>query len=1122
MCSENQINMNMSFKPNLRFSGDNGPSELAKSVRRLCQIVIVFGLVQSLAFSQEVTAGLNGVITDPSGAAIAGARITATDLDRGTSFSTVTSSSGAWNLPRLPVGRYDVRAENTGFQAAVRSGVELQLNQNARVDFTLQVGATAQTVDVTAAPPILQTETTQLGSIIDARTNEQLPLATRNYVQLTLLTAGAVTPNPSGFSTTQTFYNLERPYINGNREQTNNFVLDGMDNNQVSDNLVAYAPSVDAVQEFNEITQNAPAEFGNFMGGITSVSTKSGTNQFHGNAFEFFRNDALNANQWSSNFKGQPKPALRWNEFGGSLGGPIKRDKLFFFADYQGSRYDQPATTGTISVLSASERQGDFSQLLGTTQLYNPYSKDASGNRLPFPGNIIPTSLFSRVATNVISSSLYPTPLNGNLLNNQINTTRSYINGDQGDVKIDWNLSEKDHIFGRYSQSLVNSPTVNSQPLSYGSYGNYPIHNGVLDYTKTISPTIVNDARFGVNYTVGSFGSAVGNVGNLPAEVGISGTISDFLPSLGTPGGYASGVGSSGSLSLFATTVIQYGDTAIISHGRHSFQLGFEGFRERIDTLEVNVGGTFTFNGQFTAASGQTFGGGTGQPEADFLLGLPSNISAGVNGGTWGQRANIFAAFAQDSWRVTNNFTVNYGVRYELHTPWYEVFNRQANFTPFTGQIETAGQSNYYGNNRALYNQYNGPYNFQPRVGLAWTPGGGHTVLRASYTMSSYMEGTGTYLRLPLNPPFTPERVVDYTSYSLPPTTLDQGFAAVGSPTNPYAGANLRLWDPNVRPAVSNQWNVSVQHQFGNSTTLQAAYVGQRNDHLVVAEAYLQKQLLPNGTVANSPYLAGNPTLQSEVGEVSATGSDGNQSYNALQVTLQRRLANGLQGQIAYTWSKCMTDSTGFYGETAQSASASPYAQNLYNRSAEWGPCYYDATHYVTAYVTYDLPFGRGRALGKDWNRAVDAVLGGWQVNGILTFHGGFPLTISGPDNSGTNSQGSRANCLAPGQVFGQQNSPSGGFQWFDPSAYGPANAGTFGSCGVGTVRGPGLATADVSFLKSFTIRERQKLEVRSEFINLTNTPILQAPTTSLGSTLGLIQSSQGARNIQFALKYSF
>lgn len=262
----------------------------------LFQALVFSWMIQAPVRGQEVTAAMNGTVTDATGSTVAGAKVTARDLDRGTSWSTVTNDAGSFTLPRLPVGRYEIRAEKPGFQAVVRAGIELQLNQNAKVDFVLQVGSTRQTVEVTAAAPLLQTESTQLGTVIDARTNAQLPLATRNYVQLTLLTAGAVTPNPAGFQTTQTFYNLERPYINGNREQTNNFILDGMDNNQVSDNLVAYSPSVDAIQEFNEITQNASAEFGNFMGGVTSVSIKSGTNQVHGNVFEFIRNDALNAN----------------------------------------------------------------------------------------------------------------------------------------------------------------------------------------------------------------------------------------------------------------------------------------------------------------------------------------------------------------------------------------------------------------------------------------------------------------------------------------------------------------------------------------------------------------------------------------------------------------------------------------------------------------------------------------------------------------------------------------------------------------------------------------------------------------------------------------------------------
>ena len=341
-------------------------------------------LAPALSFAQDVTAAITGRVTDPSGGAVPGAKVTATDTQRGTTWPTVTNGDGVYSLPRIPVGTYNVTVENQGFQTSQQSNVTLQLNQVARMDFQLQVGNVSQSVEVTSAAPILQTESTQLGQVIDSRTNTELPLATRNYVQLTLLAPGSVHPNPSTFKNGQTTASSGRPYVNGNREQANNFILDGVDNNQVSDNLVGYAPSVDAIQEFNEITNNAPAEFGNFMGGIISTTIKSGTNQFHGNVFEFFRNDKLNANEWSSNYKAAKKAALRWNNFGGTFGGPIKKDKLFFFVDYQGQRLDTPTSLTSTSLLTAQERGGDFSQLLNPSltsksaiQLTNPYAGGA-------------------------------------------------------------------------------------------------------------------------------------------------------------------------------------------------------------------------------------------------------------------------------------------------------------------------------------------------------------------------------------------------------------------------------------------------------------------------------------------------------------------------------------------------------------------------------------------------------------------------------------------------------------------------------------------------------------------------------------------------------------------------
>jgi hypothetical protein len=894
---------------------------------------------------------------------------------------------------------------------------------------------------------------------------------------------------------------------------------------------VGYAPSVDAIQEFNEITQNGPAEFGNFMGAIVSTSIKSGTNEYHGAAFEFFRNNVLNSNLWQKNFTGASRPALRWNEFGATLGGPIKRDKLFFFVDYQGQRFDTPTSIGATSVLTTAERGGDFSAMLqGATpiQLYNPFS---TGSRLPFSGNLIPATMLSSVAQKIVTdTSAYPTPTGPGLVNNYLYASHTDINGDQGDVRVDWSVSDKDRVFGRYSQSATSNPSTNSVPIFYNSFANYPTKNGVVDWVHTVSPSIVNDARVGVNYVDINNGAAANGLTNFSNTVGLPGVVSSILPSMSLSGGYAASIGNSDVYQLFADTVIQYEDTVSITKGTHTFHMGFQGWRQRIDTFySGNNGeaGTFTFDGRYTAGPNPlaTAGSGSGAGEADFMLGLASQIGGGVNGGTWGQRSNVLAAFFQDDWHVSPSLTLNLGLRWELHTPWCEVKNRQVNFGLISGTIEYPNQD---GNNCALYNEYNGITNYQPRVGFAWNAMK-NTVVRAAYTMSNYLEGTGTNLRLPINPPYAHETDANYTSLSMPTTTLDQGFTPLAPSSNPFQGALIRLWDPNIRPAVANQWNFTLQHQLNNTTTLQAGYVGQRTTHLMVPMPYFQKELLPNGTVVGSPYLSGNPYVYDAISQISGTASNGDQSYNALQAVLQKRLGGGLEYQVAYTYSKCMTNSSGYYGSWGGGAApTSPYFQNLYDMKAEWGPCYYDVTHVLTSYATYDIPFGHDRKFGKDMNPVVNAILGDWQVNGILSLHGGFPMTISAGDASGTNSRGSRANCLAPAQIYGEQNSPLGGYQWFNPADFGPENPGTFGTCGVATVRGPGLHTLDASLAKFFNVTERFKLEFRAEAVNLTNTPILNVPNTGLGSTLGLLQGAMGGsgigfdRQIQFALKIHY
>ncbi len=1091
--------------------------------------------------AQEVTAAITGQVTDPSGGVVAGAHITAKDIDRGSVWNTETNSGGYYNLPRVPTGKYEIRVEAKGFQTAVRTPLQLEINQTARLDVSMKVGQVTETIEVTGATPLLQTDSTQLGTVIGTAPIEDLPLASRNYVQLTLLAAGAVTPQPSSFTNGVSTGigpggDAVRPFINGNHEQANNFLLDGIDNNQVSDNLVGYTPNADAIAEFNMITQNASAEFGNFQGGIINATIKSGTNQFHGDVFEFFRNDALNAARWENNWNGTPegsrKDKLRWNQFGGVIGGPIKRDKLFFFADYQGQRLDTPAAVGPITVFTAAERNGDFSALL-PTQLKNPFSLDAGGKPTIFPNNHIPLSLLDPVAKNLFSSSLYPLPTGSGLTNNYLNATSSAINQDQGDIKVDWNISDKDRFFSRYSRLSGNDPQTNSFKLFADGFTRNVADTGVLNWTHTFSPSIVNEARGGVNYVLPLSGSDPKGIGALGQQLGI-GHANDVglgLLALNFSNGHVNNIGSSSSgiSQLFGSTVIQFDDTVIVTKGRHIFHAGFQYMRDRINVYYAsNSGnlGNLGFNGQYS-----------GSGETDFFLGLPYTFGrGGSDTGTWGQRSNVFAGYVNDDFRVSDTLTVNLGLRYENHTPWVEVKDRQANFGLYSGQLYLAGQSCPYSNCKALYNSYNLGLDFQPRIGFAWSPKmfGGKTVFRGAYTISSFLEGTGTNLRLPINPPIRQaEASIIYPATTvLPPTTTDQGLI-LPPPGDPFKGATLREWEPDLQPAAVQQWSFTIQHQFTNSTTLQASYVGQHGTHIMEPLSLSQNILNADGTISPHPFLAGNPSPGvTEAAQIKGTGSVGNQRYDALQMVLQKRLSSGLQGQVAYTYSKCMTDNGGYYGSwgSTQAAPGFTYWQNLYDQKAEWGPCFFDEKHNLTAFALYELPFGKGKRFGHDMNPVANAILGNWNVSGILTLHTGFAITpFTWGDTSGTGNLlgATRLNCIAPSHIVNHPYSGSGGpggVQWWDPNTFAQPASGTFGNCGNGTVYGPGLKNLDLSVQKEFLFSENKKLQFRTDFINLTNTPILNAPGLTGDSTngFGVITGTQGARQIQLALKFLF
>jgi hypothetical protein len=1128
------------------------------------------------SFGQQVTAGINGTVTDPSGSPVADAKVTAIDSDRGTVQATQSGATGAFNLPAVPIGNYVVKVEHAGFTPQ-QSTVTLVLNQVAKIDFALKVGNISTAVEVNSASPLLQTETTEISTVMEAHEIAALPLETRNYNQLTLLIPGSVTTSPAAFNTGQTTFNSGRPYINGNREQASYYVLDGMENTEFVDNNVAFSPSVDAIQEFNVITNNPSAQYGQFLGGVISVSTKSGTNQFHGSVFEFIRNDFFNANEWSRNFSSDPTVSgspskLRWNEFGATLGGRIIKNKLFFFSDYQGSRFDTPATPGTSSTFTASERAGNLSDIAGL-QIHYP------GTNVPMPADLTKAVICSgsqKFGSSPCINGISPTALkimavlpqanlpgsNNGTLNNLSNSVHSYTNGDQGDAKVDWVPTEKDHVFGRYSQQYIVNPTTNSQPLIYGTSNTFPLYSGVLDYTHTFGPRLINDVRAGVSYYPADANTVSG--GSAGTAGLINGQPTPYLPALtfaGSPVGTA--FGTVDAPEVFHQTTIQFDDTVTHSRGNHTIRAGFQFLRYRNDyvpaTSNDGAAGDMSFTGNYT-----------GNSVADFLIGLPTTIAYGKGfAGTVGQRNSAVGAFVQDDWRLTPRLTVNMGLRYQVFTPISEVGNRMTNFGMYSGAIELAGVN---GNSRALYNQYNGIANFLPRLGLAWTPFGDKTVIRAAFSRSSFQEGTGEYNRLATNAPWNIDLSGQYTAGTngaIPSNQLflDQGFAALGSaagspqctvqnvtsaPAACFAGVRIHLTDPNYRPAVSNQWNLSLQHQFNNALTVQASYVGQHTDHLAAIYFAGQDVLNANGTVSPGPYLAGNPALVGDgTGQVRLNTSTGIQNYDALQLTAQQRFSHGLSYQLNYTWSKCLTNNQGYYGRygdsTASQASADvSFQEYVYNTSLDYGLCDHDVTNVFNGYLSYELPFGKNKMFGSNANKVVTAVLGDWQMNTVFTVHGGFPISmLDWAGDGGTGSAQGRPDCIAPARETPYKNYAGGGYIWFDPTTMRDPAPGKLGNCGVSTERGPGIKQVDIGLSKRFKITERQILEFRAEAINAFNSPIFTVqgyqvdvfsqsgslmPASPGSSNLvanpssltGVVNSSQGARNLQFGLKYTF
>lgn len=1126
----------------------------------LCTLLLLFA-APGPVWAQQAAGSITGTVTDPAGSAVAEATVTARDVSQGTTWTTKTDSAGIYDFPRISVGDIAVTVTAPGFATQARTPFTLVLNQTARVDFQLAVGKVSETVSVTGAPPLLQTDSSLNGTVISQQATTSLPLASRDINQLTLLVPGVVSPNIYAFQSPQTTFGTGRPYVNGAREQDNNFSLDGMDTNQPDNSEVSYVPGPDAVQEFNIITSNAPADFGNYLGGIIVETLKSGTNSYHGDVFEFLRNTDLDANSWNNKaaqFASSapallPREPLQWNEFGATLGGPIIKDKLFFFADFQGSRYNTPATSTPFSSIPAAFRTGDFSsQCTGTftngicsnaaEQLYDPASSANPATRTPFLNNQVP--IRSKVAGNIISSSLFPAATAGSYL------SHNYVNSYQGDAKIDWQASDRDHVMGRYTQQYVINNTTNSLVLLPSLTREYPLKNFVVDYVRTVSPTLVNEARAGAQIFPANDQVYTNPTGqNLPQTFGIPGVQDTILPAMNI--GQYSTVGNNDSVEIFHDTTLEGEDLLTWTHGRHVVTGGAEYFHYIINDLypgNQGLAGDFDFTGQFTGNGANGTSGGNAV--ADFLLGLPEEVDEGtplhLN-----LRNSLIGAFAQDNWKATSKLTLNLGLRYEVNTARGDKDSSEnVNFDLVSGTPEI-------GTN---YDTYTGRDTLQPRIGFAWQPIQ-NTVVRGAYDISSYMEATGLNNMAIANPPYQIARSEINNGLPEPGTTLDQGYSAFPaaactaqglqqfSAACLAGGVTVHATNPHLMPAVDQQWTAFVEHEFNANTTATIGYVGNKVDHMTDIFLYDQKLLESNGTVAPPPYAA--PLINAGA-NVRYNDSSAIQRYNALELTVAEKAYHGLDLQASYTWSRCMSNSLGYFGQygdeegTGQSQTNGGYFffQNEYDPLADYGRCISDIAQDVQGYVVYDLPVGKGRQFAANAGPAVNAIIGGWQLASDFTFHSGFAIDPSAPDESGTGSYDSRPDCVSGAANNGSKAfesfGSSVGIQYLNPGAVSLPATGTFGNCEVGALRGPGLKTADLNVTKKIDFTERVNLQFMTQFINLTNTPIFGAPSSGCGpncngqiqtganggntgaGNFGFAQSMDPGRQIQFGLKINY
>jgi len=1083
---------------------------------RGCSFAMAALFCAAAARAQVDSGTITGTVTDPSDSLLPGARITFHNVDTGRAVSIISDSSGNYTSPPLRAAHYTVKVESKGFSAE-QTRITLEINQRAVLNFSLAVGTATEIIEVKAAAPLLESESSTIATVQNEQAIKNLPLNTRNFNQLIGLATGVVpAQTQAGTLPITASRGPATNGVNGIGFRSNNYRVDGLDNseNHNGQGILIYPP-VEAIQEFRTQTSVPNAEFG--RGGATiNVGYKSGTRRFHGDLFEFVRNSYFDARNYFD--PAGPITPFRLNQFGATLGGPVilpkfnrQREKTFFFFSYEGTRRSQ-SLTNLVSVPTAAMKLGDFSGI--PQRIYDPLTSQTAPNgtiqRTQFPNNRIPSSRFASVGANILN--LYPNPNLPGIANNYVSTLAATLTQNNFDFRLDQNFTDRDQFFFRVAHHNTDQYTPGALPLpavgsADASNNVYPLVQFELSYTRTLSSNLVNEARAGATrLNTRAFPLNYGQ--NVAQEVGIPGVnggdpLTSGLTQINLSGYPA--LGDSGFRpAIIANNNYQFNDAVTWIHGNNTFKFGGEVLRRQENLLQLsNLHGVLNFGPIYTTNPASA--SGTGLSLADLLLGAPSDGNIAFVTGTTGYRRTDFGLYAQDTWKVTQKLTLNLGVRYDGFPGyiWTEVANRMAYFRPDLGTTAIVGTGD-----EPRSGSRNNWANIGPRVALAYRLGNS-TVVRAAYGMFYAPDPQPPTELGDVNPPFVGS--VSFTNtqsdFAGRQTIATAFLRPPGNIASPI-GSTLKGVDLNLDIPTAQQWNISIERNLPGQVLWTTAYVGTRGTHLILQPNLNQASPGPGAVASRRPY----PLFA----DINYTDSSGSSSYHSLQVSGEKRMTGGLQFLASYTYSHAID--TGNFSGTRQ---------NLYNLAAERGNGDIDLRHRLVISGTWEIPFGRQRKFGSTMNRALDLAVGGWRLNAIASFYTGLPFTPTSSVNTLNGSGTQRPNRISGGNLPASERTIR---RWFDVTAFQTPGLYQFGNAGRNILRGPGTKQADVALAKDFRISDVKRFEFRGEAFNISNTPQFNNPNAAIGTGAAGTISSAGSkttfqrtsRQLQLALKFYF